>query len=142
MDIVSTILNAAKMAKVSGVLLVGICSHESNNFTMTYSAYDNGSPSFGICQVKEDSARQLGFTGRAEELMDIKTNAHYAALYLRYQQNRYGDDWCRQTASYNSGSYIEGRNPGYPKNLNYVRLVQKKLPEDFKDKLSCGNRRY
>jgi hypothetical protein len=139
MDIVSIILNAAKAAHVSGVLLLAICSHESNEFKTNYVELDNGSPSHGFCQVKLDTAIQLGFKGNPEQLREPKVNARYAALYLKYQVDRYGDDWCRITASYNSGSYVESENLGYPKNLNYVRLVQRKLPEDFKDRLSCGN---
>lgn len=140
MDIVSTIFSMAKIVGVSGTLLVAICSHESNGFKMNYSAYDKGSPSFGSCQIKEASARQLGFKGKAEELNDPRTNALYAAKYLKYQQDRYGeDDWCVLTSSYNSGTYFESKYPGYPRNLKYVRLVQKQLPEDFKDRLSCGN---
>jgi soluble lytic murein transglycosylase-like protein len=143
MDVASIILTAAKAAHVSGVLLLAICSHESNGFKTNYVEYDRGSPSHGYCQVKLDTAIQLGFHGNPEQLKEPRINAHYAALYLKYQVDRYGDgDWCTITASYNSGSYVESENPGYPKNLNYVRLVQKKLPEDFKDKLSCGNRRY
>ena len=141
MEIVSIILNAAKMAKVSGVLLLAICNHESNGFTMNYSAYDHGSPSYGACQVKESTARMLGFKGKTKDLMNPAVNAKYAALYLQYEQGRYGeDDWCILTSSYNAGSYNESSKfPGYPRNLKYVRLVQKKLPEDFKDRLSCGN---
>lgn len=141
MDIVSTILSAAKVAKVSGILLLAICAHESNNFTMTYTPDDKGSPSYGACQIKYETAKLVGFRGNPTDLNNLKTNARYAALYLRYQQIRYGEsDWCVITASYNSGSYLESREPGYPQNLRYVRLVQRKLPEDFRDRLSCGNR--
>lgn len=140
MDVISTLLSAAKVAKVSGILLVAICSHESLNFTKTYTPDDKGSPSFGICQVKYDTAYQMGFQGMPVELMDNKTNAKYAALYLKYQQTRYGDDWCVLSAAFNAGSYVESKKaPGYPRNLKYVRLVQQKLPDDFKDRLSCGN---
>lgn len=141
MDVISTLLSAAKIAKVSGILLVAICSHESMNFTKTYTPNDKGSPSFGVCQVKYDTAYQMGFRGVPEELQNTKTNAKYAALYLQYEQKRYGDrDWCVLTSAFNAGSYLESkRAPGYPKNLKYVRLVQKKLPDDFKDRLSCGN---
>ena len=139
MDITTVILNAAKLAKVSGILLLAICSHESNDFTMNYAPHDHGSPSYGICQLKEDSARQVGFQGNSEELMNPKVNAKYSALYLAYEQSRYGeDDWCVLTAAYNAGSYNESkRQPGYPMNLKYVRLVQRKIPNDFKYKMSC-----
>lgn len=142
MTIESIILAAAKAAHVSGVLLLAICSHESNNFTMNYAPNDHGSPSFGICQVKKSAALQNGFNEKTENLMDPVTNAKYAARYLRYQQSRYGEDnWLILTASYNSGSYNPSRKmPGCPKNLKYVKLVQKRLPEEFKDRLQCDGR--
>jgi soluble lytic murein transglycosylase-like protein len=140
MDIVSTILNASKVAGVSGTLLLGICSHESNSFTMNYSPHDHGSPSYGVCQVKLESARQLGFKGSPYELMDPKKNALWAARYLKYQESRYGNNLCKITAAYNSGSYVESKKkPGKPKNLKYVRLVQKRLPDVFKNRLNCNS---
>jgi len=140
MDVISIIISAAKTVGVSGTLLVAICSHESNNFTNNYSAFDKGSPSFGSCQIKEASARQLGFKGNSSDLNNPKINALYAAKYLKYQQDRYGEeDWCPLVAAYNSGTYLKSKYPGYPRNLKYVRLVQRRLPDDFKDRLSCGN---
>ena len=82
----------------------------------------------------------MGFRGNPIELMDPKVNSKYAALYLKYQVSRYGEDnWCVLTAAYNSGTYRESKKRPGPKNLGYVRLVQKKLPEEFKDRLSCEN---
>lgn len=140
MTIISTILAAAKAAKVSGVLLVAICTHESG-LTNTYVAHDGGSPSIGVCQVKENTARMLGFKGKAKDLMAPGLNAKYAAKYLKYQIDRYGEDnWCKLTAAYNAGSYNESKRvKGKPRNLKYVRLVQKKLAPDYKNKLSCEN---
>lgn len=139
MNIVAIILNAAKTAKVSGTLLLAICAHESNNFTLNYSPYDHGSPSYGVCQLKLESAKMVGFQGSPYELMDPKKNSLYAAKYLKYQESRYGNDLCKITAAYNSGSFAESKkNPGKPKNLRYVRLVQKRLPENLKSMLSCS----
>lgn len=107
---------------------------------MSYSAYDKGSPSYGVCQIKEASARQLGFKGRTSELMNSKINIKYAALYLKYEQDRYGkNDWVVLVSAYNAGTFKPSNKvKGCPKNFKYVRLVQKKLPEDFQDRLECG----
>ena len=139
MDYYSIIFSAAKAAKVSGILLFAICSHESNGFMYDYTAYDHGSPSYSVCQLKESTARMLGFKGKTEELRNQKVAIKYSALYLKYQQDRYGsEDWCRIVASYNSGSFIESKkNPGKPKNLAYVKKVQKKLDEELRNRLSC-----
>ena len=80
----------------------------------------------------------LGFKGKASELRNAKVGIKYAALYLRYQEDRYGDDWCKITAAYNAGSFNESKKlPGKPRNLKYVRRVQKQLDDEYKSKLSC-----
>ena len=139
MNFYSIIFSAAKAAKVSGTLLYAICGYESNDFTETYVGQDHGSPSVGICMVKLNTAQMLGFKGTLTDLRKPEINAKYAALYLQYQQDRYGEeDWCKLAASYNSGTFIESKkSPGKPKNLEYVKRVQKKLAEDIRDKLSC-----
>ena len=143
MDIASIIVSAAKSVGVSGQLLLALCMHESGGFKYNFSAMDGGSPSFGSCQIKYATAVQLGFHGHSKELMNPKINALYAAKYLKYQQDRYGDDWLLLAAAYNSGTY----NPsnvvrGCPRNLEYVKKIKQKLPEEFRYKLDCGHKRY
>lgn len=137
MNYVSIILLAAKKAGVNGSLLLAICTHESglNNVLVPH---DGGSPTYGICQIKYDTAKMIGFTGQAKELMVPATNAKWAAEYLKFQKNRYDGDWMKSTAAYNSGTY----NPslkmiGCPRNLQYIRYVQKKLDDSLKSKLEC-----
>ena len=131
------ILSAAKLYKVSGPLLLAICTHESALKNVMV-PHDGGSPTYGICQVKLGTAQMLGYKGDGEGLMVPKENAKWAAKYLAYQKNRYDRDWCKVTAAYNAGTYFESsKSPGYPTNLKYVRKVQNKLDEDLKDKLSC-----
>lgn len=140
MNYISIILKAAKSAHVSGVLLLAICNTESGGFRHTYSANDHGSPSYGMCQLKKDTASMLGFKGTREELMKPEVNATYAALYLKYQQDRYGDDWLKLASSYNAGSYVESSKfPGFPKNYKYVKLVRQYLPPYLKHKLSVDD---
>jgi soluble lytic murein transglycosylase-like protein len=142
MDIVSIILNTAKTVQVSGTLLLAICSHESNNFTMNYSHYDHGSPSYGYCQVKIRTAIILGFKGSPKELIEPKTNSYYAAKYLKSKEEKYGEDWVKMTAAYNAGVYNpSNRVLGCPRNLKYIKKVQKKLPVEFQEKLNCGKKK-
>lgn len=135
---ISIILNAAKAAKVSGALLLAICTHESGLTNVTV-PHDGGSPTYGVCQVKFGTAKQLGFTGKASELMKPEVNAEFAAKYLAYQQTRYGNlNWCRLAAAYNAGSYNPSEKMvGFPKNLKYVHNVQKKLPVEFHRRMVC-----
>lgn len=139
----SIITAAAKVAKVSAVLLYSICAHESRDFTLDFALYDNGSPSYSVCQVKEDTARMLGFKGDAMELRNASVGIKYAALYLKYQQDRYGSsDWCMLASAYNAGSFIEStKKPTFPKNLKYVNLVKEKLDKSIQHKLNCGKDR-
>ena len=132
------ILAAAKAVKVSGALLLAICTQESN-LTNAMVLHDGGSPSYGVCQLKYETAKMVGFKGRKQDLMDVKTNATFAAKYLAYQQTRYGDDWHKITAAYNAGSY----NPsskilGCPRNLRYVKAVKDKLDESYHTRMACG----
>ncbi len=138
MDYASIVIQAAKAVKVSSVLLLAICTHESNLNNITVPD-DGGSSSIGICQIKEKTAFLLGYKGTAKGLLNPKTNAHFAALYLKYQYQRYGD-WCKATSAYNSGTFNESdKNPGKPKNLQYVLEVKKKLNKHFQNLLSCDN---
>ncbi len=139
MSITTIITGAAKVAHVSGALLLAICSHESNNFTLNYNANDKGTPSIGVCQVKLATARLVGFKGKPKDLMNASVNGKIAAMYLKYQQNRYGSEWLKLASAYNAGSYSESSIvPGCPKNLKYVKLVQKKLPVSLQKRLNCG----
>ena len=138
MTYLQIIAGAAKAAKVSATLLYSICAYESNGFMYDYTMYDAGSPSYSVCQIKENSARQLGFTGEAMELRDPRVGIKYAALYLRYQQERYGNDWVKIVSAYNAGSYIESTKvPNCPRNLKYITKVKERLEKDLQYKLSC-----
>lgn len=138
MSFTSIILLAAKKAGVSGALLLAICTHESGLRNVLV-PHDGGSPSYGICQVKYDTAKMIGFSGKEKDLMDPAINAKWAAEYLKFQKERYDGDWMKSTAAYNSGTYNESRKiPGCPRNLTYLKYVQKKLDEDLKHKLECG----
>lgn len=131
------IIAAAKKIGVSAALLLAICTHESglNNIVVPH---DGGSPSYGICQVKLGTAQMFGFKGTAQDLMKPAINAKWAAQYLKYQKQRYNGKWLQATAAYNSGTYNESKKiPGCPRNLAYIRHVQKKLDKHLQSMLSC-----
>lgn len=132
------ILAAAKAVKVSGALLLAICTQESN-LTNAMVLHDGGSPSYGVCQLKYETAKMVGFKGRKQDLMDVKTNATFAAKYLAYQQTRYGNDWVKIASSYNAGSYSASKKVvGCPRNLKYVIAVKSKLDGEFHTRMVCG----
>lgn len=138
MDYVSMILVAAKTVKVPGALLLAICMHETG-LKNTMVPIDGKSPTFGVCQIKLPTAQMIGYKGTANGLMKPQTNALWAAKYLKWQLNRYTNNWCMAVASYNSGSYNESQvMPGYPRNFKYVLHVQSKLPLGLRKNFACG----
>lgn len=141
MNYSAIILAAAKSIGVPGSLLLAICTHESKLVNII-APHDNGSPSYGLCQIKEETAKMLGFDGESRRLMNPIINAKYAALYLKMQLNRYDGDWCMATAAYNAGTYSPSTKvPGKPKNLQYVEKVILHLDDELKDFLICGPRK-
>lgn len=137
MQIIQTILLAAKAAKVPGAILLAICMHETGLKNITVQK-DGGSPTYGTCQVKYDTAAMLGYEGKPEGLENEKENAKWAAVYLRYQYDRYNGDWCKAVSAYNAGKYNESlKEPGHPRNLKYVLNVRKNLISPYHERLSC-----
>lgn len=103
-------------------MLSAVCFVESTHRPYVLVRKDGRTPSHGLCQVKEETARFLGFKGDTRQLMDPKVNAYYAAKYLRYQLNRYHGDIRKAVAAYNSGTYRENLS-GQAVNQRYIIKV-------------------
>jgi soluble lytic murein transglycosylase-like protein len=134
--LIAIILNAAKAASVPGWLFLAICNHESGLVPSAIVHNDGGSPSIGLCQIKKGTAQSLGFKGTQKDLLNPKTNAKYAALYLKSQLNKYGS-LCKGVAAYNSGTYNEHKIQHIPRNIKYVHKIQALLDNDKKELLNC-----
>ena len=135
------ILAIAKTVGVPGALLLAICTHESH-LQNVVAPQDHGSPSYGLCQIKQDTAKAMGYTGDGQGLMNPDTNVRYAAQYLKMQLERYDGDWCKATSAYNAGIYTESKVvPGKPRNLKYIKGVTLLLDDEHKDFLICGPRK-
>lgn len=72
-------------------LLSSLCYVESRHIASIVHKDDGPSHSYGICQVKFETAKYLGFTGTVEQLMNPKINIYYAGKYLQKQILRYND---------------------------------------------------
>lgn len=139
--IVSVILAAAKTIGVPGSLLLAICASETR-LTHVIAFNDGTTDTYGMCQVKHETAQMLGFKGTSKELMKAEVNARYAAKYLKYQLNRYDNNWCKATAAYNSGTYNPSTKVlGKPRNLRYINRVELFLNDKDKKYLECGSRK-
>lgn len=106
---------AAATMKVPYKLLSSLCWVESRHLPRSVNAKDGISASYGLCQIKLETAKWMGYTGTKEELLNPIVNANWAAKYLRKQYNKYGD-WRRAISAYNAGHAITG-------NIGYVTRV-------------------
>lgn len=88
-------------------LLSAVCLVESGHSIAAITYDDGGSDSLGVCQVKLDTARMLGFKGTAEQLRTPQINAKYAGKYLSKQITRYNKDLSCAVAAYNAGSCLK-----------------------------------
>ncbi len=70
-------------------LLSSLCWIESTHKINAIHHDDGGASSLGVCQIKLETAKELGFKGTEQQLMNPKMNIKYAAKYLAFQIKRY-----------------------------------------------------
>jgi soluble lytic murein transglycosylase-like protein len=137
----------AKMVGISPQLLIAICMAETN-LRHIHTPNDGKTNSYGVCQVKLETAHFMGKVHKkphltrftSDDMKDINKNMKVAALYVKYQINRYDGDLCKAVAAYNAGSFKESKKyPGKPFNWRYVEKVQKNLEDypDLQSSLEC-----
>lgn len=103
-------------------LLSAVCYTESRHDGNKINYSDNGSPSYGVCQIKMGTAISLGFTGTERELIDSTVNVYYSGAYLAKQLSRYDNNIIKALAAYNSGT-CRLNSKGNPLNEKYVKKV-------------------
>lgn len=103
-------------------LLSALCYVESNHSIQAVNYNDGGADSLGICQLKYNTARLIGYKGTAKELLIPSTNIHWAGKYLFKQMNRYNGDINKAVAAYNAGTHLVN-DKGLTKNRKYVAKV-------------------
>jgi len=137
MTYLATIFKAAKFVGVSGHLLAAICFTESH-FQNVMVEDDGNGPSYGICQVKLDTAHHMDemFNHKnpatAERLMDPYSNAFYAAKFVKYQLARYGGSERMAIDAYNRG-YCQNSNSKYVKQV--IKSMKRLFP-DYESELT------
>lgn len=124
MDIVSIIIAASVTHGVDPNLLKAICYKESK--LRNVKVMDNGSMSYGICQIKKIASKHVGMPNA--NLMNPKENAEVAALYLKGMLNK-----CKNTmkaiGAYNTGKCIIPRT-GYVQDVTDIYSLLES--EDYK----------
>lgn len=128
MGLASIFIFAGILAGVDPALLSSVCYVESHHREDAYVAMDGATPSYGICQIKLATARDMGFVGKPDELMNPHTNALYAAKYLRWQYERYGS-WDKAISSYNCGRVCNNK------------AYQAKVAKQFKKRRIYGSQK-
>lgn len=130
-SIVSDLVWAADVVGVPRELLVPLCWGEGvsaklqgKNPTHLDGKGKNRTLSFGICQVKLETAQfmdyvyKLKIKATAKRLEDTKINSYYAAKYLKYQLDKYDGDWFLAVDAYNKHIAISN-------NTKYVKAFKK-----------------
>jgi soluble lytic murein transglycosylase-like protein len=71
---------------------------------------------YGLMQIRLGTARAMGFTGSAAELLDAQTNMTYAVRYLAGAYRAAGGNENRAVALYASGYYYQATAQGFSPN--------------------------
>ncbi len=93
--------NSAKTFGIDSRLITAIIAVES---MFDPNAIGDNGKSFGLMQVQLETAKDMGFTGKKELLLDPQINIDYGTKYLKYQKDRYNGYEKFMIAAYNSGS--------------------------------------
>ncbi len=78
--------------------------------------------SWGLMQIMGATARSLGFVGRPNDLMQIRTNLEYGCRLLAKNLRRYNGDERKAAAAYNAGC-AKVEPDGRFKNQAYVDRI-------------------
>lgn len=107
-------------------VLLAMCAVESSNVHNAINIHDGNSSSYGECQVKYHTAKQMGYQGSITKLwLDQNTNRQVAYRYLDWQVKRYNGNVVKGIAAYNSGT-VKYKN-GKLVNQRYVDKVLKEM---------------
>lgn len=122
--ILVTLLIISSSVQLDTNLMHAVCRVESNCKNV-HNMDDGGSASYGPMQIKLATANWMKFRSRiegadlTEEDMKVpEISMLYAAIYLKYQLNRYNGDELKAISAYNAGRAIKS-------NKSYVDKVLK-----------------
>lgn len=78
----------------------------------THRPWARNGPYYGLMQILPQTARSMGFSGRAEDLLDADTNLKYAVKYLRGAWLVSGGNEDAAMKWYARGYYYEAKRLG------------------------------
>lgn len=114
--VINAIITAANAEGIPPKYLLAMARVESSMNPKALNANDGGSPSFGLFQIKVNTALQVGINARecnirskrvykSCKLFGARTNAKAAAKYLAWQLKRYDWNMAKAISAYNAGSF-------------------------------------
>jgi soluble lytic murein transglycosylase-like protein len=122
--VITSIIESADEIEIPRELLLALCWSESSFRTNLPNKLDGKTPSYGICQMKLETAQFIDryyhnkVKASKQRLLNPKTNARYAAQYLKFQLKRYKGDWRKATDAYNKGRAVSRKS-------TYVKRITK-----------------
>jgi soluble lytic murein transglycosylase-like protein len=131
-DIKTIITHAANQNNINPKLLYAVCQLESGLNAVAVNQDDGGSPSYGLCQIKLETARIYNSKLTIRKLFDPEINANYAAKHLQTLLKRYHNEEYA-VCSYNLG-YLKLNYEGKPWNRGYykkVSILMKQMARDY-----------
>jgi soluble lytic murein transglycosylase-like protein len=106
-ELAAMISRHAKFHAVPEALVYRVIERESK-----YNAALRNGPNWGLMQIREDTARSMGFSGPVRHLLDPETNLTYAVAYLANAYQVAGGNQERAIRLYTSGYYYEAKRRG------------------------------
>lgn len=102
-EIIKALHNASYETNLPIRMLVAIATIESSLTANKIHRHDGDGDSYGLLQIKLETAREMGFTGEPKLLLVPSINSYYAAKYLKHKVDHYQGDWVAAIAAYNRG---------------------------------------
>lgn len=110
-------------------LLMAICYTESE-FKNRVHRQDGNSSSYGICQLKLQTARQFIPNLKSQDLMLPFLNLQLASFYLAQQLRRYHGNIRKAISAYNAGSFRHSNVQYVNKVMRQRRIFQESLKKE------------
>ena len=114
--------SAAGQAGINPQLLSAVVYVESKGVATAKRVEPDGRTSYGLAQILCGTAREMGFTGQCEELLDPGLSLKYGAEYLKSRLRLYGDEL--GVLSYNTGSPQRDQSGNLYDPNNYIYKVR------------------
>ena len=121
-DLDSIFKSVGRSEGVDWKLIKAVAMKESSLRPNIRTPEPDGTTTYGLMQVKYETAEWLGFKGRPEQLLSPKVNVTWGTRYLKYQLKRYNGDIAKSVAAYNMGTARYSPSGGFL-NQAYVTAV-------------------